>query len=576
MWKLMTRIVDAGKLRSNIAWFVVSAILQGLTLAAMIPFLRSFYSRSGQTQTWLIVVVALGIVTFVIDAVAMFLSYRVSVYVICDSMISSLAEHVLALPLGWFNAQREAAVVNANSKEVNTLSHLASLVIPSLCNAFITPLVVLVATAFVSWPLALIMAAVIVPLYLIWRKMSSATTRANELEDRTSRLAAGRLIEFARLQPVLRATGRVMNWEPVVQALDADSRATLSGLRIKGRPAQGFSLVVNLAFACVLCLGVSMVSGYHLDPISYLVVLAISARMLLPLTEAALLSTELNNAEVAMRSVCEILDARPLPEPDRDEAQVTKGQEIVFDGVTFGYESERRVLDGVELRAQQGKVTALVGPSGAGKSTVLRLAARFWDVDSGSVKIGGVDVRNIPTKELMASISLVFQDVYLFDTTIRENLRLAKPDATDGELEVAARRAQLDRVIDALPNGWETNVGPAGLSLSGGERQRVAIARAFLKDAPILLLDEITSALDSENESAITKVVSELSAGRTVIVVAHRLSTIRDADQVVFLQPGENGAHVAQVGSPSQLAAVPGPFRRFLEAASNASWSIKN
>ena len=175
----------------------------------------------------------------------------------------------------------------------------------------------------------------------------------------------------------------------------------------------------------------------------------------------------------------------------------------------------------------------------------------------------------------MGMTSMVFQDVYLFDTTIRENLRIARPEATDVELEEAARRARLDRVVEALPHGWETKVGPGGLSLSGGERQRVSIARAFVKDAPILLLDEITSALDGENESAITEVVRELSHGRTVMVVAHRLSTIRRADEVVFLQPAAGGARVAQRGAPDELAAMPGPFRDFIEASTASSrWHL--
>ena len=221
-------------------------------------------------------------------------------------------------------------------------------------------------------------------------------------------------------------------------------------------------------------------------------------------------------------------------------------------------------------------MTALVGPSGAGKSTILRLAARFWDVDDGTVTIGGAPVRSMRASTIMGMTSMVFQDVYLFDTTIRENLRIARPEATDAELAEAARRARLDRVIEALPHGWDTQVGPGGLSLSGGERQRVAIARAFVKDAPILLLDEITSALDGENESAITEVVRELSEGRTVIVVAHRLSTVRQADEVVFLEPSQAGARVAQRGTPQELAAVPGPFREFIEASTASSrWHIR-
>ncbi len=577
MWKLLTRVVNAAEMRTIIAWFVASAVLQGLTLALMIPFLRALYSRSQFLTVWLIAVVVMAVSAALVETIAMHRSYRVSVFEVCDTMIDRVADHVLTLPLGWFSAEREAAVVNATSKEVNTLSHLASMVIPNLCNAFIVPLVMLGATAVVEWPLALIMAAAIVPLVLTWRLMGAATTRANEMEDRTSSAAAGRLVEFARLQPVLRATGATKTgWAPVQAALEADSASTLDGLRVKGRPGQYFNLIVNVAFALVMAMALARVSGHRLDVVAYLAIMAVTARTLLPLTKAAMYGSEADNAKVALRAVGDILDARPLSEPEPGQEIEPRGTTIALNDVFFSYDAGRPVLAGVSLSAPQGRVTALVGPSGAGKSTILRLAARFWDVDDGTVTIGGAPVRSMRASTIMGMTSMVFQDVYLFDTTIRENLRIARPEATDAELAEAARRARLDRVIEALPHGWDTQVGPGGLSLSGGERQRVAIARAFVKDAPILLLDEITSALDGENESAITEVVRELSEGRTVIVVAHRLSTVRQADEVVFLEPTQAGARVAQRGTPQKLAAVPGPFREFIEASTASSrWHIR-
>ena len=577
MWKLLTRVVNAAEMRTIIAWFVASAVLQGLTLALMIPFLRALYSRSQFLTAWLIAVVVMAVSAALVDTIAMHRSYRVSVFEVCDTMIDRVADHVLTLPLGWFSAEREAAVVNATSKEVNTLSHLASMVIPNLCNAFIVPLVMLGATAVVEWPLALIMAAAIVPLVLTWRLMGAATTRANEMEDRTSSAAAGRLVEFARLQPVLRATGATKTgWAPVQAALEADSASTLDGLRVKGRPGQYFNLIVNVAFALVMAVGLARVSGHRLDVVAYLAIMAVTARTLLPLTKAAMYGSEADNAKVALRAVGDILDARPLSDPEPGQEIEPRGTTIALNDVSFSYDAGRPVLAGVSLSAPQGRVTALVGPSGAGKSTILRMAARFWDVDDGTVTIGGAPVRSMRASTIMGMTSMVFQDVYLFDTTIRENLRIARPEATDAELAEAARRARLDRVIKALPHGWDTQVGPGGMSLSGGERQRVAIARAFVKDAPILLLDEITSALDGENESAITEVVRELSRGRTVIVVAHRLSTVRQADEVVFLEPTRAGARVAQRGTPQELAAVPGPFREFIEASTASSrWHIR-
>lgn len=616
MWKLLKRLVNAAELRKTISWFTASAILQGVTLALMIPFLRALFSGSPAAPHWLLIITVCGVATVLVDTYAMFRSYRISVYEVCDTMIDRVAEHVLRLPLGWFNPQREAAVANATSTHVNTLSHVASLVIPNILNAFVTPLVMLLATFFVDWRLALIMGAAIFPLILVWRVMGASVTRANELESNAAEKAAGRLIEFARLQAVLRATGVGANWQPVQEALAEDAAAVMRGLRVKSKPAQGFNLIVNVTFALVLAAGWAFVSNYQLDAVAYLVLMAVVARMLLPLTQASLNQAEANNALVALRAVVEIMDAEPLPEPPAGHARRPDGATIEFTDVRFAYEADRQILDGISFQAPQGSVTAVVGPSGCGKSTILRLAARFWDVDAGAVTIGGVDVREIGSLEIMNHIAMVFQDVYLFDETIRENLRVARPDATDAELETAARRARLDRVIEALPHGWDTKVGPAGKSLSGGERQRVAIARAFLKDAPILLLDEITSALDGENEAAISEVVAELSAGRTVIVVAHRLSTIRNADQVIVLGTGKqnevpggavlggaeapagsipadtgvavsgardtgapagSGARIVQRGTPAALAAQPGQFRDMVEALLETKrWQLTN
>lgn len=580
MWKLLAKTVGDRELRKLTLIFAASASIQGITLALMIPFLREFLEGGPNTLTWLWIVVGAGIVAMVVETYGMIRSYRISVYDVCDRLIIRIADRALQLPLGWFTAARQAQVASAVSREINTLSHIASIVIPAIVKQMVTPAVVVVILLFVDWRLALVMIATIPFLVLAWRYMRRANVVAQVQETEAAKVAAGRLIEFARLQPILRANGAIEHgWEPLDQALSDEDVATRHALAVKSRPATLYSTILEVSFALVIAVGMSFVMNMSLDFISYIAIAVISVRVLQPLTQSVLFGTEFHASEVALKSIDEIVCAEPLPEPIPGHGTTElPNTDVRFDNVTFGYLEGQPVIKDITFEAREGSMTAFVGPSGCGKSTLLRLVARFWDVDSGAVTIGGVDVRNIPSKTLMENISMVFQDVYLFDTTIRENVRLARPDATDEELEDAARAARLDQVLDSLPDGWDTQVGQGGLKLSGGERQRVSIARAFVKDAPILLLDEITSALDGENEAAITEVMKDLAQGRTVFVVAHRLSTIRDADQVVVLEPGLNGApsRIAEVGTPEELTLAGGLFTDFVKASSSAGrWEIK-
>ena len=230
------------------------------------------------------------------------------------------------------------------------------------------------------------------------------------------------------------------------------------------------------------------------------------------------------------------------------------------------------MLTGVSLSIPAGSTTALVGPSGAGKTTVTRLIARFHDVTAGTVRIGGADVRDVTSRELADHVALVFQDVYLLDTTIEENIRVGRPGATAGQVRDAARRARVDSIVARLPHGWDTRVGEGGRLLSGGERQRVAVARALLKDAPVLLLDEATASLDAENEASVHAALTELATSRTVLVIAHRLDTIADADQIAVL----DGGRIVECGRHAELLAAGGRYAAFWhERARARGWRLR-
>ena len=247
------------------------------------------------------------------------------------------------------------------------------------------------------------------------------------------------------------------------------------------------------------------------------------------------------------------------------------GYDITFENVRFAYDSGETVLDGVSFTAKQGEVTALVGPSGGGKTTVSRLAARFWDPDSGTVRIGGVDASTVDPEVLLSAYSIVFQDVTLFNQTVMENIRLGRKDATDAEVLKAARLANVNEFAEKLPDGWNTLIGENGCQLSGGERQRISIARAFLKDAPVILLDEATASLDAENETSVQTALSRLIARKTVLIIAHRLRTVSGADKIIVL----SGGIVAESGSPQELEARDGLFFRMARIQREAeSWSL--
>jgi len=266
-----------------------------------------------------------------------------------------------------------------------------------------------------------------------------------------------------------------------------------------------------------------------------------------------------------------VMDAELMAEPERRTDLPAPGA-VGLDDVVFGYRVDEPVLDGVSLEVPARSMCAIVGPSGSGKTTIARLLARFWDVDSGTVRVGGTDVRNMPTAQLMEQLSMVFQDVYLFDDTLAANIRIGNLAADDGQVRWAADLAGVTEIVERLPHGWDTRVGEGGRALSGGERQRVSIARALLKRAPIVLLDEATSALDAENEANIVAAMEELRRTSTLIVIAHKLETIAAADQVIVL---DDAGHVAQHGRHEDLVEAEGPYRSFWEQRARAhGWTL--
>ncbi|WP_330230559.1 ABC transporter ATP-binding protein/permease [Nocardia sp. NBC_00508] len=550
MIRMLLRVLGpeyAPPVRRTVALMTTTAVVEGLSYALLVPVLRALFgSTPGDAWPWLTAFGAAVAAFAALRYLSDLSGFRVGTTLL-RGMYHRLGDHLARLPLGWYSASRVGEVsVLASRGVLDAMSVIAHLLAPFI-SAAVTPLTIVVVMLAFNWQLGLaaVLAAPLVAAVQVWTGRSTAACDAESAEREHD--ATGRVIEFLRAQPVLRAGGRTTErfrlLDDSLRELErASRRSTVSALP----GVVGLTLTVQAMFTALLVLAAHLALGGNIGAAESLAILVLAARCADPLLSLADIGGKLRSARSVLVRLDALLRTEPLPEP-RESIQPQR-HDLEFDSVTFRH-GGRTVIDDVSLSVPQGQRLAIVGPSGAGKSTVLQLLARFYDVDAGAVRVGGVDVRAISTEELMAQIAIVFQDVYLFDGTIEDNVRLGRPDAGDAEVRAAATAARLDEVIERLPDGWATKVGEGGALLSGGERQRVSIARALLKNAPIVLLDEVTSALDPVNEAAVHQGIERLMTGRTVVMVAHRLRTVRRADRVVFFDRGR----IVEAGSHDEL-----------------------
>ncbi|MDP9868089.1 MULTISPECIES: ABC transporter ATP-binding protein [Streptosporangium] len=534
----------ARPVRRTVALMTATAVVEGLSYALLVPVLRALFgSRPEDARPWLIAFGAAVAVYAALRYVSDLSGFRVGTTLL-RGMYHRLGDHLARLPVGWYSAGRVGEVsVMASQGVLQAMGVIAHLLAPSV-SACVTPLTIVVVMLAFNWQmgLAALVAVPVVAAIQIWTGRSMAAADAERAER--DHEATGRVIEYLQAQPVLRAGGRSVERfrlldDSLREVQRASRRTVLSALP----GTLGLALTVQAMFTVLLVLGAYLALGGNIGAAEVLAILVLAARCADPLLSLSDIGGKMRGARSQLARLDTVLRTEPLPEPREPVRPV--GHDLEFESVTFRH-GDRTVIDDVSLSVPQGQRLAVVGPSGAGKSTLLQLLARFYDVDEGAVRMGGVDVRAIDTEVLMAQIAIVFQDVYLFDGTIEDNVRLGRPGADGAEVRAAATAAGLDEVIERLPGGWATDVGEGGALLSGGERQRVSIARALLKNAPVVLLDEVTSALDPVNEAAVHGAVERLMAGRTVVMVAHRLRTVRRADRIVFLDGGrivEDGSH---------------------------------
>lgn len=480
-----------------------------------------------------------------------------------------LAERLRKLPLGYFGKRDLADLTETIMGDVNRMEHVWSHVLGYLYGAYISTALIAVCLLVYDWRLAIAcLWGVPVAFGLLFGSRKLAARSAERTKKAAVRVSDGIQEALENIREI-RATNQEERYlEGLNRKIDEHERIMIRGELGTGIFVNAAGVIMRLGVATTILVGADLILSGRIDFMLLFLFLLVITRVYAPFDQSLALIAELFVSQVSADRMMEIYDTPIAEGAEHFEPQ---GHDIVFEHVGFAYD-EKEVLHDVSFTAKEGQVTALVGPSGSGKSTCARLAARLWDVTRGSIRVGGVDISTVDPEVLLRDYSMVFQDVVLFDDTVMENIRLGKRGATDEEVRAAAKAANCDEFVRRLPQGYDTPIGENGARLSGGERQRISIARALLKDAPIVLLDEATASLDVENETKVQQALSRLLAGKTVLVIAHRMRTVEAADKIVVLA----GGRVAEEGAPTQLMEKGGLYHRMVELQwQSAGWKLK-
>ena len=556
-WTVIVNLVVMGGM--GILYLFMNTLIGTLTDGAPLPGPALFLG----------LVIAFVILSFVTHLQQYHATYGL-VYNEVKSTRLSLAERLRKLPLGYFGKRDLADLTETLMGDVNRMEHVWSHVLGYLYGAYISTAIIAVCLLVYDWRLTIAcLWGVPVAFGLLFgtRKISA---RASERTKQAAVRVSDGIQEALENVREIRATNQEARYlAGLNQKIDDHEKVTIQGELGTGIFVNAASVIMRLGVATTILAGASLIVSGQIDFMLLFLFLLVITRVYAPFDQSLALIAELFVSQVSADRMNEIYNT---PTAEGVERFQPKGHDIVFDHVGFAYD-KKKVLDGVNFTAREGEVTALVGPSGSGKSTCARLAARLWDVTEGTIRVGDVDISTVDPEALLTDYSMVFQDVVLFDDTVMENIRLGKRGATDEEVRAAAEAANCGEFIRRLPQGYDTPIGENGAKLSGGERQRISIARALLKNAPIVLLDEATASLDVENETKVQGALSRLLAGKTVLVIAHRMRTVAGADHIVVL---ENG-HVAEQGTPAELMERGGLYRRMVELQSeSARWKLNS
>lgn len=537
------------ELKKSFLAFIISYIFQGVAYSLFYPLLKVLFEENfilNDAFYWLSLILISAILSICFRWYALDFNYSSDITDITHDLRMKLGNKIKSMPLQKLNKYRTGELNSILAQNVDDSVLHVGIVAGMAFETFVIPIVIIGATFFIEPKMALAIIIVLPLSYPIYRWSRNLTRKEKEDNLVAHANLEADTVEYLQGLPVLKSINQVgENSIRLQNSISQVRNVQLSGNTGSLIPLVIMNTLIEFVFLMILSLGTFWIINESFSIASLVALLIIVNRLSEPLANFLAISAVLDIMELGFKEIEKLLDIKNLKvyEPK----SVVINHDISFDKVDFNYlDNEQKALRNISINIPSNALTAIVGPSGSGKTTITRMIMRYDDPSSGSIKIGGVDIRNMSQEELMGQISVVFQDVYLFDDSILNNIRMGNPNASDEEVKEAAKKAHCHDFISRLTNAYNTKVGEIGGSLSGGERQRISIARAILKDAPIVILDEPTSALDTESEVAVQEALDELIAHKTVLVIAHRLSTISHADNIVVMDKGkviENGTH---------------------------------
>lgn len=559
------------RLYKGLLFTILCCLFEGLQITALWVVFSALTAGTLSGQTALL---ALGVM--LISIAGTFVCSHFKSENFCDANFSmagkkraEVGDTLRHLPMGYFNENSLGEVASIMTNQLDAMQNLGGLLYMTIVGGLVFSCIIVAFLCALDVRLGLMTAATLVLFCASMEFLQGYVRTTSERFSAANTKLVSAVLEYVRGISVVRAFSLVDDMEGKFARTVDECRDQALALEFKALRFSIVQMVVSKVTSVIMCLfSVGLWLSDSLDTAVCLTVVVMSFMVFGRLEAAGRFSAILRNIEIAMEQTNALLATPPMDEGAGIEK--TDDFNIEVDDISFGYD-ERRILDGVSLSIPAGTSCAIVGPSGSGKTTLVRLIERFWDVDSGKVTLGGRDVRDYKVDALLQNFSTVFQGVFLFDDTIENNIKFGSPEATHEQVVAAARRACCEEFINALPDGYDTRLGESGSTLSGGERQRLSIARAILKDAPIVVLDEATANVDPENELELQRAIAELTKSKTVIMIAHRLKTVRNADQILVLDQG----HIVQRGTHESLMAEGGLYADFVNMREKTvGWKI--